>query len=355
MSICPRCFSEIPEKSIFCMECGARISEAKGDSLALEGSDIEVYPEIARANLLRMQGKYEEAVSVCRQILGRFPSNETAHALMGDIYADQGKLEDAIQWYEMLVELAPNNAVYSAKLFNLRALYAAQIAPPPPVEIAEEKPTKAPSPKTWAYGVGSLLVLILIASAFVAGARLSANREASSANTVAGATLPNNNTLNQPQDTPNRVVIPPPSPSQEEPARPPTPAPSGFTGMSVQEEQVARAVSQRLNNLPVWCTVDPIRRTWQVRSSIRAGVLNRERMIQETLAVANAFFSQLPDAQSVSVSLLVPSATGEETIALTAEIPRQLVSQDLSQLSPEQLSALFQQISVWWNPNLNLP
>jgi tetratricopeptide (TPR) repeat protein len=132
------------------MECGSRIREDTIDPLYAEGSDREVYPELARANLLRMQGKYEEAIEVCRRIMGRFPSNETVHALLGDIYADQGKLEDAIQWYELLVELAPTNVHYNAKLHNLRAMRAAQVAPPPPVPEPEAKPAK---PKTLAYAL----------------------------------------------------------------------------------------------------------------------------------------------------------------------------------------------------------
>jgi len=335
------------------MECGARISEVKGDTLALEGSDIEVYPEIARANLRRMQGNYEEAVSVCRQILGRFPSNETAHALMGDIYADQGKLGDAIQWYEMLVELAPDNAVYSAKLFNLRALYASQIAPPPPVELPEEKPAKAPSPRVWAYVVGGVLTLILVVSAFLAGARLSASQGASSPSQVASTAPPALNPANQPQDTPNRVIPPPTSPS-EEPASPPAPPRGGFTGMSQPEEQVARAVSQRLNGLPIWCSYDPVNQTWQVRSSIRAGVLTRERLMQDALALAGTFLTQMPNEPSVSVALLLPSANGEEILALSVQVPRQAVPQNYLQLGAEELNALFQTLKVWWNPSLNL-
>ncbi|MFQ3611631.1 MAG: tetratricopeptide repeat protein [Fimbriimonadales bacterium] len=335
------------------MECGARISEAKGDTLAMEGSDIEVYPEIARANLLRMQGKYEEAVSVCRQILGRFPSNETAHALMGDIYADQGKLEDAIQWYEMLVELAPDSAVYSAKLFNLRALHAAQVAPPPPVEIPEEKPAKAPTPRVWAYLVGGVLTLILVVSAFVAGARLGASAENTPSSQVASSSLSNLGTVSQPQDTPNRV-IPPPQVSEEPPSQPPQ-LRGTFTGMSQPEEQIARAVSQRLNGLPIWCSYDPVHQVWQVRSSVRAGVLSRERLMQDALAIAAAFLTQVADASSVTVSLLLPSATGEERVAFSVDVPRQIIPANYAQLGGDELNALFQQLRVWQNPALNLP
>ncbi|MFN3691019.1 MAG: tetratricopeptide repeat protein, partial [Fimbriimonadales bacterium] len=167
--VCPKCFAEIPDVSAFCMECGSRIKEDTTDPLYAEGSDREIYPDLARANLLRMQGKYEEAIDVCRRILGRFPSNETVHALLGDIYADQGKLEDAIQWYELLVELAPTNVHYNAKLHQLRAMYAAQVAPPPPIPESDPEP-KTAKPKVFAYALFGLIVLIMVAASFVAGA-----------------------------------------------------------------------------------------------------------------------------------------------------------------------------------------
>ncbi|MCS7066628.1 MAG: tetratricopeptide repeat protein, partial [Fimbriimonadales bacterium] len=152
------------------MECGARLREDTTDPLYAEGSDREVYPEIARANLLRMQGRYEEAVEVCLGILKRYPSNETAHALLGDIHADQGKLTDAVQWYELLVDLAPGNPVYRAKLDQLRSIQVAQqaqVAAPPPAPAAG-----VPSTRVWVYLLGGLLALILIGAAFVAGRRM---------------------------------------------------------------------------------------------------------------------------------------------------------------------------------------
>ena len=343
--ICPKCFAEIPDTSAFCMECGSRIREDTTDPLYAEGSDREVYPELARANLLRMQGRYEEAIEVCRRIMGRFPSNETVHALLGDIYADQGKLEDAIQWYELLVELAPTNVHYTAKLHNLRTMHAAQVAPPPPMPDSEAKPAK---PKTLAYALFGVLALILIGASFVAGARMSALRQAAAEpiKPAQGASAPP-----AVSDAPR---IPPPS-AAEPPAVPPAPAPPvGFAGMSSAEADLAAKLSQRLNGAPVWCAFDPAANRWQARVRIQSGVLNRARVLQEAIALARAFFELYPNSPSISVGVIAPGPAGGDALIFSAELPPQAAAVDPATLNDEQAQAFLQQIQGWWNPTVNL-
>lgn len=346
MTVCPKCFAEIPDTSVFCLECGARIREDTRDSLYAEGSDREVYPEIARANLLRMKGEYEQAIEICLGILRRFPSNETAHALLGDIYADQGKLDDAIQWYELLVELAPNNAVYSAKLMNLRSLRAAQIAPPPPVELPDTPQAgRAPAPKVWVYALFSLLALILIVSAFVAGLRW--NLQQAHQHTE---------TPELPKPVESTIASRPSQPSSPSaPATvPPPPVETGnlATGMSEGEARLARVISQQLNGLPVWCTFDVLTQRWQMRIRLQGGALTEPRIMQESLAAARAFLEQVPSAPSVVVTVLVPSSTGGDNAVFSAEIPREVAAQTPLELTDEQVRALFQQLKVWWNTTL---
>ncbi|MCX7925935.1 MAG: tetratricopeptide repeat protein [Fimbriimonadales bacterium] len=343
--ICPKCFAEIPDVSAFCMECGSRIKEDTLDPLYAEGSDREVYPELARANLLRMQGKHEEAIDVCRRILGRFPSNETVHALLGDIYADQGKLEDAIQWYELLVELAPTNVHYSAKLHNLRAMHAAQVAPPPPIPDPETKPAK---PKTLAYALFGLLALILIAASFVAGARMNALRQAAAqpirSNAASLSPAPNNET----------VRIPPPNPVDSPPSPAPSSAPtSGFAGMSAVEMELAQKLSQQLNGTPVWCAFDPASSRWQARIRIQSGVLSKTRVLQEAVALTRAFYQQYPNTPSLSVAVIAPSPNGGDVLIFSGDLNAQLAALEPNALNEEQAQILLQQLQAWWNPTIH--
>ncbi|MBA3726553.1 MAG: tetratricopeptide repeat protein [Armatimonadetes bacterium] len=112
MNLCDKCFAVIEKGAPFCAECGA---PAGGDPTE-GGSDALVYPEIAKANLHRMRGEEAEAEKICLAILRRFPNNPTSHVLLGDIHFEQAQLDQAKQWYEMALELAPDNAVLKAKL-----------------------------------------------------------------------------------------------------------------------------------------------------------------------------------------------------------------------------------------------
>lgn len=101
---------------------------------AQENEARTVGPLLARANLLRMRGQWDEAVTVCTEALRQSPHSATAHALMGDIYDAQNRPEDAVTWYTMAVELNPNGAVDRAKLERLQtqqAIRLKQAAPPP--------------------------------------------------------------------------------------------------------------------------------------------------------------------------------------------------------------------------------
>jgi hypothetical protein len=86
-----------------------------------------VRPLLARANLLRMRGQWDEAVAVCTQALLRAPRSATAHSLLGDIYDAQDKHEDSRQWYRMAVEIDPANAADRAKLDRVVAVQRAQL------------------------------------------------------------------------------------------------------------------------------------------------------------------------------------------------------------------------------------
>ena len=65
-------------------------------------------PLLAQANLARIRGQWGEAVETCVRVLRVQPGNADAHSLLGDIYRDQGALDDAIQWYRMASDLRPN-------------------------------------------------------------------------------------------------------------------------------------------------------------------------------------------------------------------------------------------------------
>ena len=72
--------------------------------IAPEGLD----PLLGQANLARMRSQYSEAAEMCVRVLRSQPGNADAHSLLGDIYRDQGAVDDAIQWYRMATDIRPN-------------------------------------------------------------------------------------------------------------------------------------------------------------------------------------------------------------------------------------------------------
>lgn len=361
LMVCPKCFTEIPETSAFCLECGARIKEDTVDSLYAEGSDREVYPDIARANLLRMRGQWEEAAQICINVLRRFPSNETAHALLGDIYSDQGQFEEATHWYEILVDLVPSNAVYRAKLDQLRAIKTmkeAEQKPPLPLMGVSEtpKPGWSPSQRAWIYTLLSILAIGTVVSAFVAGMRMTLSRPAPIVRQESPGMLPS--TSFSPGDTTRQASGR--SSSEDLKKESPTVLPGSTSDsfspfLSTQEAALNRALAQNLPGTPVMGCFNPISGLWAIRGKIDGGALSRERVLREAYSITEAFYKTVPGVSTVTIILMVPSRqTGTDEILFAAEVPQIPIEMSLNPLTDENIRAFFQNARVWWNPQIPL-
>ncbi|MGI4792114.1 MAG: tetratricopeptide repeat protein [Janthinobacterium lividum] len=79
----------------------------------------EAYALLAQANLLRMRGHWEEAAQKCMAALRLAPDSSSANSLLGDIYENQGRLDDAAQWYRMALDVNPNSPADRLKLGRL--------------------------------------------------------------------------------------------------------------------------------------------------------------------------------------------------------------------------------------------
>lgn len=74
---------------------------------------------LAQANLYRMRGQWEEAEAACKDAMEVAPNDPTAHSLLGDVYSDQGNLDEAIRWYCRALDLKPTSRADRAKLTRL--------------------------------------------------------------------------------------------------------------------------------------------------------------------------------------------------------------------------------------------
>lgn len=164
-NICDRCFASVPISQPFCPECGAPIVTEEHHA---EGSDSAVYTELARANLLRMRGEYKQAEEQCLNILKRFPNNSSANTLLGDISAEQGDLTQAVQWYELSLDLLPDEESVKTKLKSARDRIAMQEAASTAKELG--LPTNSGKKNIFIAGI-VVLVLIVATASYVFGSR----------------------------------------------------------------------------------------------------------------------------------------------------------------------------------------
>ena len=77
--------------------------------------------DLAAANLSRLRGLFTDAEGICIRVLRADPNNVHAHSLIGDIYRDQGRFEDACQWYQLALDLQPDSRPDQSKLEETRA------------------------------------------------------------------------------------------------------------------------------------------------------------------------------------------------------------------------------------------
>lgn len=168
MLLCQRCFAMIPAGADYCAECGAPAVEDFG-----EGIESAVYPELSRANLLRMRGEYKQAEDICLAILRKHPNSATANTLLGDIAAERGDLRHAAEWYEMALDLMPDSDSDRSKLEIVRSRIREHEAATTAKQLG--LPESRPKIGLW---IGSVVVFIVLVAtvAYLLGGRTFAGR-----------------------------------------------------------------------------------------------------------------------------------------------------------------------------------
>ena len=191
---------------------------------------------LSRANLLRVRGQLDDAIALVKDALLLTPGDPPACALLGDLYAAQGRPDQALPWLAMAVDAAPENLAYREKLRKLTAVRQAAVergeslsqaaeTPPVPEPVSEEAESAAPSEATAPEdGHGKLVRGIYIACGVIfVGIALWAGlllRQGASrkAEPTASVSMPT------PADEPTSLPVPPPAPATgAAPSAAPTP------------------------------------------------------------------------------------------------------------------------------------
>jgi len=80
------------------------------------GLSQEAYQVLAQANLFRVRGNWDDAVERCMAAMKIDPDNVSVLSLLGDIYENQGKLTEAMQWYRLALDKNPESPADQMKL-----------------------------------------------------------------------------------------------------------------------------------------------------------------------------------------------------------------------------------------------
>ena len=282
--VCERCFASVKAPAEFCPECGAPVGSGP-----TEGSDAAIYPELARANLLRMRGDIKAAQDHCRNILRTFPNNVTANQLMGDLALDATDLPQAKEWYELALDIAPNHPQIAKKLEDVRDRLERKETKTLVEQIG--LPESKPKNGWMAAGIG-LLVIVVGGIAYVVGAQ----------KPKADLNGPATTSIQAPVSVPSATGGSEATPNAVDPALQTPPSTSG----SAEESALAQLIAQRSANGSKVMGVLQDPRTAQVFITYRLDANEDRKVIGAEIAAAT--FDNSAATQSITLRAVTDGA-----------------------------------------------
>ncbi len=334
------------------------------DFSTASGLPREAYALLAQANLLRMRGCWAEAIEKCMAALRLSPENASAQSLLGDIYENQGLLDDAIQWYRMALDVQPDSPADTLKLARLIDAKSRLLpSPPPPAPpVPDSLPAPAafdplPAPLQWlrrtlardperalrraAYAAGLLVVAVIAAALLLS--------------------RPNARPVRQ-VNAPPLVLSTPVTPSNLSDAPPAVPAPSSAPAAPRDPAEQSlldtlRAVPQLAGTGVTVADVEDDPRTGHLTLTLfcappSAAPLSRAFILDCALRGMQSA-AALSDTASVSlltVRCLLATPGGSSTpLLFTADSARAALSALGQSPTPAQLQTAF--TNPWWSPS----
>ncbi len=326
------------------------------------GLSREAYALLAQANLCRMRGQWEAATEKCMQVMTLAPNNASAQSLLGDIYDNQGFLDDAIQWYRMALDVQPDSPADTLKLARLLEAKARRL-PPPTLVPGPEPPAAPPTPlptvlRRWQEGAGDKPDALVKWAALAAGILVVLVVMVALVQIRAASRVPIHEVSAPPVVVPT-LVAPPASDTSTAPKIPSAAAPSATGRDPGEDELLAKLQSTpSLSALSITVSdtqIDP--RTGRLTLTFSlpppaANTLLRDTLLRAALVVAQAGL-QNSGAQTSQVTLrgvAAPSTGGRPALLCVVDTTR---AQALSvpgpgALTTAQITALF--AAPWFSP-----
>ncbi|HRI43277.1 MAG TPA: tetratricopeptide repeat protein [Fimbriimonadaceae bacterium] len=273
------------------------------------GPESKVYPELAKANVLRMRGEYKLARDTCLSLLKRYPGNVDAHTLLGDIEAEEGDLVHAAQWYEMALDLRPESEADARKLEAIRQRIQDREARQTAQQLG--LPTTKPRAMLFA-AVAIVVVLASVSTAFLLGNRMRESnptkREVITTPIQAGTPEENVASISAPE---NKTEITPPAPT-------PTPIPESATLPTTEDASLlARLRTEAIEGARLTAAEqDP--RDKSIEITARADQVGDLRELAALLGVS--ILDRASESRKVTIRL-----TDQGALVLVADVPREAV------------------------------
>lgn len=267
--------------------------------------------DLAAANLSRLRGLFTDAEAICIRVLRADPNNVHAHSLIGDIYRDQGRFEDACQWYQLALDLQPDSRPDQSKLEETRAERDRRRGKSDPMDRTQR--VLGASPAVWIrWATGAAAVFLATVAVFLiaqrrattsplAGAGPHTSGGPAPANAGASPAIPNVLGSKSAPSGPGGLIAPPGQPA---PAAPRQPTPE----IMAVERTLEELVSQSVSGFSVLAfTIDPdgghLTAVLHHQPAPGAGD-SREAQEQIAQAAARAVmpvFGQVPNLASITV------------------------------------------------------
>lgn len=124
---CTACGVKNSPENNFCKQCGHKMDRPAPVKISEEAFDRALPDEeqvsalLERAYRLRSEGDVEGAILLCQEALRLKAESTSAHSLLGQLYAQQGEHDRAVQEYERVLQLNPGSIADRVKLDELRA------------------------------------------------------------------------------------------------------------------------------------------------------------------------------------------------------------------------------------------
>lgn len=291
MARCERCGAETGEGASFCSQCGTPTHVPEASAVGAAEPTTRSFPLLARANLLRMRGRWQEAAGLCTEVLRLEPGNASAYSLLGDIHENQGNLDEAIHWYDLALRVNAQSEADAAKRGRAQELLEARQRR---AEWQAATQRAAQHPGSGALLREAIQRVIAVAGAAVCGVVLVA------------AVLVSAGERNAPDDG-NESPVPAPPPGKWQAAQ---------AARSPREQALMQELSKRGDTVTrhgqiAEVTVDPRSGDAAVRLLLPRDVMHepsvaaiRERILRDVLWIAHAVHRVDPNLGSIEVRAL---------------------------------------------------